>query len=213
MKLRFLGRHIEHDPVSLQFPAARAAALVSVKHERKCAPFDQGQLGSCTGNAMAGLLMTLPYFVPGRVLDEKTAVSLYEAATRLDKVPGHYPPTDTGSSGLAVMKAAKQSGYIKAYHHAFGLQHALAALVLSPVIVGVNWYEGFDTPDSDGLVKISGTVRGGHEFEVLELDVENQTVTACNSWGTGWGKNGYFTFSWSDFDRLLKEKGDVTVAV
>ena len=214
MKLKFLGRHIEHDPASRQFPAAQAAALKTVTHERKCAPFDQGQLGSCTGNAMAGLLMTVPYFDPNRpALNEATAVSIYEAGTKLDKIPGSYPPHDTGSSGLAVMKAAKKMGFIKAYHHAFGLQHALAALVLGPVITGVNWYEGFDNPDANGLVHVTGAVRGGHEFEVVAIDVEKKTVTACNSWGTGWGKNGFFTFSWADWDRLLKEQGDVTVAV
>jgi len=51
------------------------------------APFDQGALGSCTGNAMAGVLMTDPIWVPGRNLTEVDAVKLYKAATKLDNVP------------------------------------------------------------------------------------------------------------------------------
>jgi hypothetical protein len=207
---RRLGRHIEHDPRSLSYPAARAPKVVSVAHERHCGPYDQKSLGSCTGNAEAGLLMTDPYYSAGRVLSEQDAVTLYEKATHLDRVSGVYPPDDTGSSGLAVMKAAKELGYITAYQHAFGLQHALEALVLAPVITGVSWYEGFDSPDSDGTVTISGSVRGGHEFEVVAIDADAQMVRACNSWGRDWGDGGYFQFSWDTWERLLHERGDVT---
>ncbi len=66
-----------------------------------------------------------------------------------------------------VCRAAKQLGMITAYHHAFGLQHALQALVLRPVITGINWYTSFDTPDpQSGVVAIApgATVRGGHEI-------------------------------------------------
>jgi hypothetical protein len=207
---RRLGRHIEHDERSRSFPAARATQVVSVTHERHCAPFDQGDTGSCTGNAEAGVLMTDPFFVTGRTLDESDAVTLYEKATHLDSITGSYPPDDTGSSGLAAMKAAKALGYITGYQHAFGLQHALEALVLAPVITGVSWYEGFDNPDSTGLVTISGSVRGGHEFEVVGIDADARTVRACNSWGSDWGDHGYFQFSWDTWDQLLHEQGDVT---
>jgi hypothetical protein len=205
-----LGRHIEHDERSRAFPAARAPKVVSVAHTRHCPPFDQGQTGSCTGNAEAGVLMTDPLFVTGRSLSESDAVVLYEKATHLDRIKGSYPPDDTGSSGLAVMKAAKDLGYITGYRHAFGLQHALEALVLAPVITGVSWYEGFDSPDADGTVTISGSIRGGHEFEVVGIDSDARTVRACNSWGTDWGDRGYFQFSWDTWDQLLHERGDVT---
>ena len=208
---RRLGRHIEHDTRSLAFPAARAVELVSVAHERHCPPFDQGDTGSCTGNAEAGLLMTDPLFVDGRVLTEADAVVLYERATHLDDIPGSYPPDDTGSSGLAAMKAAKELGYITGYRHAFGLQHSLEALVLAPVITGVSWYEGFDEPSKNGTVEIAGSVRGGHEFAVVGIDTDARTVRACNSWGPDWGDHGYFQFSWDTWDQLLHERGDVTV--
>ena len=207
---RRLGRHIEHDERSRAFPAARAPKVVSVMHTRHCAPFDQGQTGSCTGNAEAGVLMTDPLFMTGRSLSESDAVVLYEKATHLDRIKGVYPPDDTGSSGLAVMKAAKALGYITGYQHAFGLQHALEALVLAPVITGVSWYEGFDEPDADGNVAISGSIRGGHEFEVVGIDAEARTVRACNSWGADWGDHGYFQFSWDTWDQLLHKRGDVT---
>ncbi|RKS80452.1 hypothetical protein CLV35_0884 [Motilibacter peucedani] len=205
-----LGRHVRHDPRSRDFVAREAPALVSALHRRHCPPFDQGQLGSCTGNATVGLLMTEPFYRPGRELDEDDAVAVYARATHLDRFRGVYPPDDTGSSGLAAMKAAREAGWLTAYSHAFGLQHALRALVLTPVITGVNWYEGFDKPAADGLVEIAGSVRGGHEFEVHGIDVEARTVRCVNSWGPDWGDDGSFTMSWDTWDRLLHEQGDVT---
>lgn len=206
-----LGRVVEHDPRSLAYSAERSPQLVTTLHQRIAPILDQGQLGSCTGNAMAGLLGTQPFagILP---VNEALAVRLYEAATRLDNVPGHYPPDDTGSSGLAVAKAAQRLGLIKSYRHAFGLAHALGALVIAPVIIGINWYDSFDAPGAGGLIAISpnAQVRGGHEVELIGLDVTAGTVRGCNSWGTAWGDQGQFTMTWRTFDQLLHEHGDVT---
>jgi hypothetical protein len=208
-----LGRHVEHDSRSRGFGVVHDAArpLLSKVWGRHCKPFDQGDIGSCTGNAMAGLLMTEPYFVPGRVLTEEDALRLYKLATRLDKIPGHYLPEDTGSSGLAVAKAAHHSGLLKAgYRHAFGFAETCHALQHGPVIVGINWYEGFDQPHgSRAELTIGGEVRGGHEIEIHAIDVELKEVRLCNSWGEGWGDHGYAVFSFDTFARLLSEDGDV----
>lgn len=211
---RPLGRHVEHDPASRNFAAARATKRKTVLHKRTRAAFDQGDLGSCTGNAMCGVLVTQPW--KHSRLSEKTAVELYELATTLDNAPGAYPPDDTGSSGLAVCKAAKQLEYISAYHHAFGIDHALDALVLAPVIIGISWYTSFDTPDENGVIEIAdgATVRGGHEVELLGIDVDAETVTGINSWGPSWGPlKGRFVMSWATLAQLLAEQGDVTVPI
>src|SRR4051794_25577440 len=141
---RKLGRLLQHDPKSRDYPAQGASQIKTVIHQRHCTAFDQGDTSSCTGNAMAQCLMTDPFWRKGRHLDEVQARILYGMATKLDGLPGEFPPDDTGSSGLGVAKAAKALGYISAYHHAFGLEHALAALTLAPVIVGVEWLEGCD---------------------------------------------------------------------
>lgn len=52
-----LGRIVQHDPRSLAFVAA-TAPLKTVTHRLSGQVLDQGNLGSCTGNAMAQALNT-----------------------------------------------------------------------------------------------------------------------------------------------------------
>lgn len=187
---------------------------------------DQGELGSCTGNAAQGCLGSQPFFgtfLPGQPyrpdqdaeVAEDQAVSLYSMATMVDDYPGSYKPDDTGSDGLSVAKAAAAAGLISGYRHATSLEAALTALAAQPVIAGINWYDSFDEPGVNGLIAIEpgARVRGGHEICVDELDVERQQVGFTNSWGSGWGEAGRGYLRWHDFAQLLKEDGDVTVFV
>lgn len=208
-----LGRHIEHDPRSRNFAAERAPQIKSVTHDATGLPLNQGQIGSCTANALCGALDSAPNFSGGSPLNEGEAVKVYELETKLEGDP--YPPNDPGGSGLMVCKAAKQMGLISGYQHAFGIEHALEALVLRPVITGVSWYSSFDQPGSDGLVEIApdATVRGGHEIVADEIDAENKLVWFWNSWGSGWGVGGRFCMSFDTWDQLLQQKGDVTVPI
>lgn len=213
-----LGRHIEHDERSKNFAVKRlATGPVSAVYQRHCPAFDQGDLGSCTGNAMAGALMTSPFWKPGRALTETDAVRLYSEATHLDNIQGNYPPDDTGSSGLAVAKAAKKEGWITGYEHAFGLDHLLQGLSQRPGIIGINWYTSFDTPLNSGECPLTAnaTIRGGHEVQMFKLDVKKKQIWCYQSWGPTWGglKNGTFWFSYTTLTRLLAEHGDATFPV
>jgi hypothetical protein len=150
---------------------------------------------------------TRPFTYKG---NEKEAVDVYSAATHLDRLRGIYPPNDTGSSGLAVMKVLKERALIKSYAHAFSLKHALQALVLTPGITGISWREGCDTPDAQGVVRYEGAIRGGHEIELVGIDAGRKLVWFANSWGTSWGKDGYFAMSFEDYGLALADHGDAT---
>jgi hypothetical protein len=209
-----LGRHVVHDERSRAFAAARAPKIESVKHNASGLPLDQGSIGSCTANALCGALDSAPNFAGGSPLNESEAVKVYELETKLEGDP--YPPNDPGGSGLMVCKAAKQMGLISSYRHAFGIQHALEALVLRPVITGINWYDSFDSPDpQSGLVAIApgAKVRGGHEIVADEIDAPNKLVWFWNSWGPSWGIGGRFCMSFDTWNQLLQEHGDATVPV
>ena len=208
-----LGRHLHFDERSKAFPVSlpKAAKIVTRTWERTLAAFDQGDLGSCTGNGAVGVVCTAPYKQKGARYTEALARKVYSKATRDDVIVGVWPPQDTGSTVLGAMKALKDLGYATGYHWCFGLDDVLKTLsTLGPVEVGVNWYEGFDKPDASGLAKVSGEMRGGHAFELIGVDAEKKLVWAVNSWGSDWGLRGRFAFSWKDLDRLLHEDGEAS---
>jgi hypothetical protein len=210
---RRLGRHVLHDERSRQYPAA-LAPLTSVRHAAVGLPLNQGEIGSCTANALCGALDSEPDNEGQPALIEEDAVKLYELETQLEGKP--YPENDPGGTGLMVCKAAQQRGLITSYQHAFGLQQALEALVVRPVITGIPWYTSFDTPDPEtGMVTIApdATIRGGHEIVADEIDAPNELVWFWNSWGPMWGKEGRFCMKFATWDLLLKQRGDVTVPV
>jgi hypothetical protein len=214
-----LGRHIWHDDRSKAYRAPLASEVRSVRHQRHIPILDQGQLGSCTGNAMVGGLGCTPVWEPMRRfptppdLDQRLAVDIYGDATLLDGVPGAWPPEDTGSSGLAVCKAAKARGLIGGYQWAFGLEETLRAACLSPVLLGATWYSSFDCPSDDGEVWIHRAAfpRGGHEVLITEVDAARERVWIDNSWGPEWGVDGRAWMSWETLGLLLDDRGDAVV--
>lgn len=220
-----LARHVHHDSESRRYTFDTAGlSVVSAKHTRRISVLDQGNLGSCTGNAGIGACGTDPLYgtVPSRVqpllvaqgaysLDEAGAVELYSAATRLDDAPGSYPPDDTGSDGLAVAKALVRAGMISGYQHTFSLDDALKALTVTPFITGTNWYRDMFNTNHLGRVQPGGDLAGGHEYVADEIDAANERVWFTNSWGAGWGIEGRFWMTFADYGALLDQQGDVTI--
>lgn len=214
-----LGRNVCHDSRNKQYPWRRQArTLTSQMWTRHIPVLDQGNVGSCTGNAEVGALGTDPCFgaLPPSppLLDENLAVQVYSGAEKLDGGQG-YPPEDEGSSGPSAAQAAKNLGLISGYLHCLSLADVLDALEEHPVCLGTNWYDSMDHPDSQGQVSISpgAGIRGGHEYLCRGKDVDRQLVFLDNSWGTGWGVAGSFAYSWSTLERLLAEQGDGTVSL
>lgn len=231
------GRHIEHDARSLAYayPVLPKSAIRSVAWTRRVPVLNQGQLGSCTGNAGTGLLgtdsagRTAPTKVAitpaaaaashGRfdagvhALDETFAVQLYSLATLLDTVPGHYPPQDTGSSGLGVAKALKRLSLATGYRHAFHERAVASALQAGPVIIGIPWLESMFEAAPDGRLYVlpNSSVAGGHEVELTAYDASSGTYEVTNSWGTAWGNGGRAYLTSADLGWLLARHGDVTV--
>lgn len=217
-----LGRHVEHDERSRNYEYdTTGLSTTPVLHIRHAPVFDQMALGSCVGNASVGSIACDPVFasLPAGhpVLDEPFAVTVYEVATTLDEDPDTYPPTDTGSTGLAGAKALVKLGMIGGYQHTFTFTGMRLAMSQGAVFAGINWYSTFDTPEASGLVRIGNNayVRGGHEVCADEITTIGNTevIGFTNSWGPDWGKNGKFYVTFADMERLLSEDGDVTVPV
>lgn len=224
---RPLGRHVEHDPRSLAYAhgVLPQTAIKSVDWTRRVPIFDQGSLGSCTGNAATGLLGTdnaartglTSVTVNGHVLpvDEDLAVDVYKLATTLDSIRGTYPPDDTGSSGLGAAKALKKLGLASGYTHAFSIDALKSALQSGPVMVGTVWLESMFDVDPDGYVIVDrkSQTAGGHEYVISAYDADRQAFRLDNSWGDSWGVRGSAWYTQANLQWLLSQQGDVTVPV
>lgn len=218
-----LKRHVVHDSRSLayQVKARDVSTLRSVRHHVNIPTLDQGQNGSCTGNAGTHNLGCDMFWGAGSgvlstvdaTADETYATALYSDATKVDPFPGTFPPDDTGSDGLSVAKVLKSRGLISGYQHATSLNAALTALADGPVMIGSDWLEDMFYPDADGRLILTGAVAGGHEYILDELDVEQQRVWMHNSWGSSWGIEGRAWMTWDDLGTLLSGDGDCTVLV
>jgi hypothetical protein len=222
-----LGRHVEHDPRSLDYAhgVLPKTAIKSVDWTRRAPIFDQGSLGSCTGNAAAGLVCTdskartglTTVSLPGDPnvwpVDEDLAVEVYKLATTLDEFAGAYPPTDTGSSGLGAAKALVKLGLAAKYTHAFSLDAVKSALQTGPVMVGTVWLDSMFTPTPEGVITVdrSSAVAGGHEYVISAYDAGGDRFRMDNSWGDGWGIRGSSWITAADMQWLLSQRGDVTV--
>jgi len=235
-----LGRHVNHDPRNLRHPVGvlPQSAIQTVSWTRQIPILDQGQLGSCTGNAATGVLGTDSagrtatgtvvisaagakashgYFTAGTyALDENFAVQLYGLATAIDSYAGTYPPTDTGSDGPSVFKALKLLGLVDSYSHAFSLAALNSALMAGPLAIGIEWLNSMFTTNSDGLIVVDhpSGVAGGHELEVKGYDIGTGLYEIPNSWGLdGFGVDGVGYMTVADMTWLLSQQGDVTVPV
>jgi hypothetical protein len=235
-----LGRNVNHDSASRAFRVEprRAASIRTVRHEAHIGILDQGNVGSCTGNAGDSCIYHEPYMI-GQLKPwlypptEAGAVALYTAATAVDPYPGTYPEQDTGSDGLTIAKVLKGKGVISGYLWAFTLGEALAQLGDTPVITGIPWYHSMFETTSTGhaghiVVRQDSGLAGGHEICVdevfldglqslavadLDANLDRVWVGGPNSWGTSWGDGGRWYMTAREWGALLGQAGDVTAFV
>ena len=216
-----LGRHIYRpDGFEARLNTVGDATVTptSKSYLRHTAPFDQGNLGSCTGNAAAGALDTDPFWYTGVNYLEPDAVRFYSLATHYNGDPSSiYPPTDSGSSGPAVAQALESLQLISSYGHTVTLNDSLNSLQVVPGIFGINWMTSFDNPLSTGECPLTAgaQVRGGHEIQSFKLDMENERLWFYQSWGATWGGlgNGTFWLSFATLTTLFQNGADGTFFV
>jgi len=230
-----LGRRKWHDPRNAAYAIGvrPKSALNSQSWARRAPIFDQGSLGSCTGNAAAGWVGTDNSIRPGlaqvtypaslvgsgapvtRPVDEDFAINVYGLATQLDAFAGTYPPTDTGSDGPSAAKALTKLGLAGQYQHAFSIAALQSALQTGPVMWGTDWYNSMFDLDASGylVVKKSSGLAGGHELLITGWDKTSDVYVVTNSWGTGWGNQGTCRVKAKDMTTLLAQDGDLTQPV
>lgn len=184
------------------------------------APYDQGDLGSCTGNGIAGVLeyeavrQGEPPVTPSRLfiyygersiegtVDQDAGASIRDGikvVAALGAPPESDWPYDI--SQFAVRPPAE--AYTDALQHkalvykraVFG-QFRIALAAGYPIVFGISVYESFEsgTVAEDGIVPMptqSEQILGGHCIVMVGYDDATRRLKFRNSWGTGWGDGGY----------------------
>lgn len=188
----------------------------------QCPPiYDQGHLGSCTGNAIAGAVhfdrrkQNLPDFVPSRLFIYYNERSM-EGSVSTDA--GAY--IRDGIKSIAKQGVCKESqwpyqiakfaekppkgcyrdatkyralSYFRLNNsHLDELKSCLAAGF--PFVFGFVVYNSFFQGDTNGMVPMPGneSVAGGHAVVAVGYNDSNQRFIIRNSWGTAKGDQGYY---------------------
>ena len=205
-----LGRHVVHDSRSRAFAAALPIDRSSWRDKAiriyDPTPNPEQAVGCCTGVAKCVQLNAAGNRRTGRVLKMEDALRIYSRNTEIDPWAGSWPPTDTGSSGLASAKTAQEFGLAGEYRWLFGGADEVVQAVMAgeTVSVGTWWYWDMMQPDPSALVRPTGGRAGGHQYTVRGYDKSSDRVLARN-W---WGSFRDFWITRADLNDLLMDDGD-----
>ena len=188
-----------------------------------CSPIeDQGNLGSCTGNAIAGAIELLDKRA-GRTLDVSRLYIYYyerllEGTVNYDNgayirdgmraVYNYGAPLESlwpyniskfRNAPSAQAKADGARRKVTLYQAVADHQGCLDSLAAGyPVVIGFDVYTSFAsaTVSRTGMMPYPNTSRerllGGHAVLLVGYDKTRQVYIVRNSWGTNWGDRGYF---------------------
>lgn len=196
---------------------------------------DQGDLGSCTAQALAGNLEFLDTKIDHIYTDVSRLFIYYNERVLIDSVD-----YDSGASLRDGIKSLKNDGAcreciwpyiiekfddkppvkcyreakrrrIESYHRINSLNEMLACLAEGyPFVFGFTVYESFESQKvtKTGVVnmpKRGESALGGHAVMAVGYNIGKRRFLVRNSWGSDWGMNGYCTMP---FEYLEKLAGD-----
>ncbi len=189
-----------------------------------CPPVEnQGQLGSCTANALVGGLEFLELKDGLKLVDLSRLFIYYD-----ERVIEHTVKSDSAAQIRDGIKTLAKQGVcpekewpynivkfavkptdvcykdalqheITSYHRILTLDDMRICLAGGfPFVFGFTVYESFESQQvaQTGIVdmpKPGEKVLGGHAVLAVGYDDSQQRFIVRNSWGASWGQNGYFT--------------------
>jgi hypothetical protein len=110
-----------------------------------------------------------------------------------------YPYVSSNLSTLPSLSAFQNSRRFQQFTYLFISQNLTSiknslATYNSPIIFGIMVYQSFMSP-RNGIIPMPDIRRerflGGHCMTIVGYDDSTQMFMCSNSWGTGWGSNGY----------------------
>lgn len=228
-----LGRRHAPDHRDAAYSAAPLLPSSSTRRYRywqtgKGRRLDQGQTDSCVGHGWSHFMATAPLTPTYEALEARVplgwphrtlginpfAGSVYDRAQLLDEW-GDTPPAG-GTSVRAGAKALQEIKAITDYRWLSGTdQVTLALLELGPVVIGTDWLWSMENPSptqpgsgSMLTVDLASGVAGGHCYLLTGVNRDTNRYRLLNSWGLGWGNQGYAYMTIPDFAKLLESGGE-----
>lgn len=193
---------------------------------------DQGEVGSCTANAVVGAmeyneiknggsfvdLSRLFVYYNSRVIEDTVdedmgayirdavkSASRYGACTE-KKWPYKVPKWASKPSKSCYADGAKRS--VSLYVRVGTFDDIINVLADGyPVVFGATLYESFTSPEvaKSGIVplpKLNERTIGGHAMLIVGYDKDQQNFIIRNSWGTGWGQDGHCVMPFKYFENI-----------
>ena len=196
---------------------------------------DQGNLGSCTAQALAGNLEFIDNKIDSIYTDVSRLFIYYNERVLIDSVD-----YDSGASLRDGIKSLKNSGVceerlwpydigkfdeippaecykdakehrVKSYYRLESLREMLTCLTDGyPFVFGFTVYESFETKRVAKTGKVnmprkSEVALGGHAVMAVGYDQGKKRFLVRNSWGAGWGMDGYFTMPFKYLETLAED--------
>jgi C1A family cysteine protease len=197
----------------------------SIDLTSKCPPvYDQGQLGSCTANAIAGAIEfdQTKKFVPSRLfiyyneramegtIDTDSGAQIRDgikSVATLGAPPEKLWPYDINNfrekPSTPAFTAAK-ADLVVLYQRLNQDLNTMKGCLASkfPFVFGFTVYESFESAKVAktgvlGMPASDEKVVGGHAVMAVGYDDASRVFIVRNSWGTSWGKKGYYTMPYA----------------
>jgi len=200
-------------PASMDWRSENGNYVTNVRHQQKC--------GSCWAFAMAGALESYVLRtrnMPGVDLDlsEQVMLSCSGAGTcqggqlnanflQKTGLPAESAYPYTAADGTCSSAAAgwqktayKIDGWGSVSQSLSSIKSALASY--GPLPIAMMVYEDFMHYKSGVYTYTTGKRLGGHAVILVGYNDQERYFIVKNSWGTGWGENGFFRIDYSELN-------------